>query len=166
MPCSVPVLVAPVIIANEVVGNQIVYEVVHVKVLLNCLILLVRCQTGFGNAKHFFEVGIYTVDDHVTVMLETVIVICIAAEVGVEGLVAYYPFENDASDSSGKGLHGTVVGDPTFVEGPAGYGMALDFDGDGDYVDCGNSTLFDVTEQITVAAWVPTLQVSNIAALD
>jgi hypothetical protein len=73
---------------------------------------------------------------------------------GTEGLIAYYAFENNANDSSDNGLHGTIVGDPVFVEGPAGYGMALDFDGDGDYVDCGNSPLFDVTEQISVAAWV------------
>ncbi len=73
---------------------------------------------------------------------------------GSDGLIAYYAFENDANDSSANGLHGTLVGDPTFVEGPAGYGMALDFDGDGDYVDCGNSPLFDVTEQISIAAWV------------
>jgi len=71
---------------------------------------------------------------------------------GVVGLVAFYPFENDANDSSGNGLHGTIVGDPVFVQGPTGYGMALDFTAD--YVDCGNSPLFDITEQITVAAWV------------
>ena len=73
---------------------------------------------------------------------------------GTEGLVAYYAFENDANDSSGNEFHGTIVGDPTFVDGPAGYGMALDFDGDGDYVDCGNSPMFDITDAIAVAAWV------------
>jgi len=71
---------------------------------------------------------------------------------GTAGLVAYYPFENDANDNSGNGLHGTIVGDPVFVQGPAGHGMALDFSND--YVDCGNSPLFNVTEQLTVAAWV------------
>jgi len=68
--------------------------------------------------------------------------------------VAYYAFENDTNDSSGNELHGTIVGDPIFVDGPAGYGTALDFDGDGDYVDCGNSPMFDITDAITVAAWV------------
>ena len=70
---------------------------------------------------------------------------------GTGGLVAYYAFENNTEDSSGNGFHGTAMGDPTFV---AGIGMAMDFDGDGDYIDCGNDPKFDITEQITVATWV------------
>ena len=73
---------------------------------------------------------------------------------GTEGLVAYYAFENDANDSSGNALHGTLVGDATFAEGPVGYGMALDLDGDGDYVDCGLDPNFDITEQITFTYWM------------
>jgi len=73
---------------------------------------------------------------------------------GTNGLVAHYAFENDANDSSGNNFHGTVVGDPVFVEGPAGYGMALDFDGDGDYVDCGNNAAFSVTDAITISVWI------------
>jgi len=73
---------------------------------------------------------------------------------GVEGLVAHYAFENDANDSSGNELHGTLVGDPTFSEGPAGYGMALDLDGEGDYVDCGAPPQFDITEQIAITYWI------------
>jgi len=68
-----------------------------------------------------------------------------------EGLVAYYEFENDANDNSGNGLHGTVVGDPTYVEGLAGYGMAMDFDGTDDLVELGK---FDVVGGITLAAWI------------
>jgi len=70
---------------------------------------------------------------------------------GTDGLVAYYAFENDANDSSDNGLHGTLVGDPTYVEGLAGYGMALDFDGTDDLVELGK---FDVVGQITLAAWI------------
>jgi hypothetical protein len=73
---------------------------------------------------------------------------------GTEGLVAYYAFENDANDSSGNEIHGTLVGDAKFAEGPAGYGMALDLDGDGDYVDCGLNPLLDITEQITFTYWI------------
>jgi hypothetical protein len=73
---------------------------------------------------------------------------------GTNGLVAYYAFENDANDSSGNELHGTLVGDAKFAEGPAGYGMALDLDGDGDYVDCGTPSQLDITEQITFTYWI------------
>ena len=71
-----------------------------------------------------------------------------------EGLVAHYEFENNVDDSSGNGLHGTMVGDPGFAEGPAGLGMALDLDGDGDYVDCGNPPEFSITDQITFTYWI------------
>jgi len=73
---------------------------------------------------------------------------------GSDGLVAYYTLENNTDDSSGNELHGTIVGEPTYVEGPAGYGMAMAFDGVDDYVDFGNDPLFDITEQITLAVWV------------
>jgi hypothetical protein len=79
---------------------------------------------------------------------------------GTDGLVAYYAMENDVNDSSGNGLNGTIFGDPNFV---AGYeGMALDLDGDGDYVDCGYDPLFDVTtNEITVSAWVTIRSIAN-----
>ena len=73
---------------------------------------------------------------------------------GTDGLVAFYAFENDATDSSGNGLNGTLVGDAGFAEGPAGYGMALNLDGDGDYVDCGLDPKFDITEEITFTYWI------------
>jgi len=79
---------------------------------------------------------------------------------GTDGLVAYYAMENDVNDSSDNGLNGTILGDPNFV---AGYeGMALDLDGDGDYVDCGYDPLFDVTtNEITVSAWVTIRSIAN-----
>jgi len=77
---------------------------------------------------------------------------------GADNLVASYSFENDAQDGSGNGLNGTLVG-PVFVEGIAG--MALAFDGVNDYVDFGNNPAFDITEQITLSAWVNTNDAGN-----
>jgi hypothetical protein len=73
---------------------------------------------------------------------------------GTEGLVAYYPLDGDVSDGSGNGNDGTIMGNPGFVDGVAG--QAMDLDGDGDYVDCGDNPLFGMqeTNQITVATWV------------
>jgi MSHA biogenesis protein MshQ len=72
---------------------------------------------------------------------------------GTGGLVAYYARDNDVTDGSGNGLDGTIMGDPNFVEGIAG--MALDLDGDGDYVDCGtNDVLNNLSDAMTVSAWV------------
>ena len=68
------------------------------------------------------------------------------------GLVAWYRFDGDASDSSGNNLHGTEVGDPTYEAGV--FGQAISLDGDGDYVDCGLAPKFDITEFITFTYWI------------
>ena len=78
---------------------------------------------------------------------------------GSDGLVAYYALENDANDSSGNGLDGTIFGEPNFVEGAVGMGLQLD--GVDDYVDLGNDPLFDMTEQVTLAAWVNVNDIGN-----
>jgi hypothetical protein len=72
------------------------------------------------------------------------------------GLVAWWKMDdgsgNTAADSSSNGLAGTLVGNPTWVDGMAG--GALKFDGDGDYVDIGKDAKFNIASQITVAAWI------------
>jgi hypothetical protein len=70
---------------------------------------------------------------------------------GNNGLVAYYPLEDNTDDRSGNGLHGTMVGDPAFVDGVKG--MALDFNGD-DYIDCDGNVEFSFTDAMTVSTWV------------
>ena len=57
-----------------------------------------------------------------------------------------------AADSSGNGHAGALVGDPAWTQGTVG--GALEFDGEGDYVDLGTSPDFDMTSQVTVAAWI------------
>ena len=70
------------------------------------------------------------------------------------GLVAHYEFEGDAVDTSGfqPPADGTIVGNPTYGSGVFGQGISLD--GEGDYVDCGNESSFNLTNQLTVAAWI------------
>jgi len=48
--------------------------------------------------------------------------------------------------------HGTEIGDPTYTTGV--FGQAIDLDGDGDYVDCGDPPEFDITDQITFTYWI------------
>jgi len=55
-------------------------------------------------------------------------------------------------DWSGHGNLGTINGDP---QGVAGYdGDALEFDGRGDYVNCGNSPSLTITGDITFMCWI------------
>ena len=57
-----------------------------------------------------------------------------------------------AADDSGNGNDGTLNGDPQWVAGMVGGALLLD--GDGDYVDCGNDAIFDITDEITLSIWV------------
>ena len=108
----------------------------------------VDVTTGSARASEFHPGNVWSF------IVTDVIEVIEPANPGNNGLVAYYAFENDANDSSGNELHGTLVGDAKFAEGPVGYGMALDLDGDGDYVDCGLDPNFDITEQISFTYWM------------
>jgi len=75
---------------------------------------------------------------------------------GSDGLVAYYPLDGDTLDASGNGHHGTAVGGPAVVAGPAGLGTALTFTpaaGD-DWVECGTWDPSEGTGQLSVSLWM------------
>jgi hypothetical protein len=71
-------------------------------------------------------------------------------------LIAWWKLDNGsgniAVDSSGNDHNGTLLGDTSWVDGIDG--AALAFDGDGDYVDIGKDQSFDITNQITISAWI------------
>ena len=81
------------------------------------------------------------------------------AQFVTEGLVSYWSFE--AETIEGKTVRdvwgkndGTLVGDTKRKVGKVG--SALEFDGDGDSVDCGNdeSLNFDTEDPFSICAWV------------
>jgi len=57
-------------------------------------------------------------------------------------------------DMSGNGNDGTLMGNPKWIDGK--FGKALELDGDGDYVDCGNADSLTMENEITVMFWVKT----------
>ena len=71
------------------------------------------------------------------------------------GLIAYWDFEEGAGevvhDSTGNN-DGTINGEVNWVDGYIGGG--LEFDGSTNYVDCGADPSLDVTDTITVTAWI------------
>ncbi len=82
---------------------------------------------------------------------------------GTDGLMLHLPLDTASrgttKDSSGNGIDGTVVGDPTFVEGVDI--LAISLDGIDDYVDCGNPGILDFgTGDFTISAWI------NITAIE
>jgi len=75
-------------------------------------------------------------------------------------LVAWYKLDDGsgttAADSSAYGNNdGTLIGVPDWVTGHLSSG-GLDFNGVSDYVDCGNDVSLDITDAVTLAAWVDT----------
>jgi len=75
------------------------------------------------------------------------------------GLVGYWKFDEGsgsiAYDSSGNNNNGTIHG-ANWTTGKIG--NALHFDGDNNYVDCGNDTSLNITNAITIAMWIKTTQ--------
>jgi peroxiredoxin len=73
-------------------------------------------------------------------------------------LIGWWKFDetegNTAVDSSGKGNDGTLVGNPVWRPKGGKIGGALEFGGKGDYVKIANEPAFDITNQITISAWV------------
>jgi hypothetical protein len=71
-------------------------------------------------------------------------------------LVAWWKLDDGSGDvvvdSGPHDLDGATLGDPSWADGVLG--GALQFDGDGDYVDFGNNPDFDVAGQITISAWI------------
>ncbi|MCJ7778739.1 MAG: LamG domain-containing protein, partial [Sedimentisphaerales bacterium] len=74
------------------------------------------------------------------------------------GLVGWWKFDEsegtNAADSSGNGNDGALQGNPVWRPNAGKFAGALEFDGNGDYVEIGNESKFDITGQITISAWV------------
>ena len=94
-----------------------------------------------------------TLTDQPFAFINALMLVPVPVDPGTDGLVAYYPLENDVLDSSGNGNNGTIVGAPTFVDGPVGLGMAMEFDGES-YVDVGNDASLDITGPISMGIWI------------
>jgi len=70
------------------------------------------------------------------------------------GVVAYYPFDGNANDSSGHGNHGIVHGATLSADRHGNSQSAYYFDGIDDYIDVGNDTSLKPQLPVTFAAWI------------
>lgn len=73
-----------------------------------------------------------------------------------DGLVAEWLFEEGQGDvvrdTSDNNNNGVLHNDPQWVED--GIGTAMRFDGIDDYIDCGTTATIDLTETVSLEAWV------------
>lgn len=78
-------------------------------------------------------------------------------------LVGWWRFNEGSGimtyDRSGNENNGTLNGNPQWVTGKTG--GALEFDGNYDYIDCGNNASLDITDNLTIAVWVKTNDSGN-----
>jgi len=79
-------------------------------------------------------------------------------------LVAHWKFDevkrDEVLDSTGKGLHGKLIGGAHIVP-DVERGSVLRLPGKGDYVDCGWNSAFDITGAITIAAWTKVTELDS-----
>ena len=106
---------------------------------------------GVGNGA-FGGTGTLYIDN--IRLYETAPAVVAPADPGSDGLVVQYSMEGNVQDGSGNGNHGTPVGEPIFVDGPAGYGQVLNMDGTNDHVELPIGSLVGTWRDITVAAHV------------
>jgi len=102
----------------------------------------------------------------VTLLASVILALTLGASVGSAGsLVGYWSFDDIQGtvvpDLSGTGNDGTINGAPVSIEGP--FGNALQLDGASDYVDCGNAESLNITDKLTVSAWVRTVDAGDPA---
>jgi len=81
------------------------------------------------------------------------------AEPNTAGLVAHYEFEGTANDSSGNGLHGTLMGSPTFVAGKIG--QAIDLRGVNDYVEITGYKGILGPNAFSITTWIKTTYIGD-----
>lgn len=70
------------------------------------------------------------------------------------GLVGWWPFTGNANDISGNGNNGSVQGAILTADRNGEANKAYSFDGNGDFIDCGNAPSVNVTGSLTIHAWV------------
>jgi len=74
----------------------------------------------------------------------------------VDDYVSYWRFDEGsgttANDENTTNANDGTINGATWTNGK--FGKALSFDGENDYVDCGNDSSLDITDAITIEAWV------------
>ncbi|MDH7599182.1 MAG: discoidin domain-containing protein, partial [Sedimentisphaerales bacterium] len=92
--------------------------------------------------------------------LACIVALASVVTVGRAELVGWWRFDGNYEDSSGKGNHGTPVGQPTFETGQFGQALSLNISSTDQYINCGTNLGFTTigdggtSTGLTIAVWV------------
>lgn len=86
-------------------------------------------------------------------LLLSLLAFCLISPALTQSLIANYPFNGNANDATGKGNDGQIFGASPIVDRFDNDASAYFFDNVDDYIDLGNSSVFDLTTNFTVAGW-------------
>jgi len=78
------------------------------------------------------------------------------AQIPTDGLIAHYPFNGNAVDETGNGNNGTVFGATLSEDRFGNVDKAYVFDGVDDYIGGVANSSLNVTDQLTISAWIKT----------
>lgn len=81
--------------------------------------------------------------------------------VPTNGLVGWWPFTGNANDLSANANNGTVTGAALTTDRFSNANSAYSFDGNGDYINCGNAPSVNLTGSITISAWIYATDLTN-----
>jgi hypothetical protein len=83
----------------------------------------------------------------------------------VNGLVAYYPFCGNANDQSGNELNGVVNGATLTADRFGNSNSAYNFNGTSDFIKVLDNDLLDLTQNLTLSAWISPNSLVNEQAI-
>ena len=81
------------------------------------------------------------------------------------GLVGYWPFCGNANDESGNGLNGVVNGATLTTDRFGNSNSAYNFNGTSDFIKVLDNDLLDLTQNLTLSAWISPNSVVNEQAV-
>jgi hypothetical protein len=82
--------------------------------------------------------------------------------IDTSGLVAFYSFNGNANDLSGRGNNGTILGGATFQNDRLGQAnQAILLDGVNDYISIPRNSSLEPTNALTINAWITPTRMAN-----
>ena len=89
-----------------------------------------------------------------SILIATTSVAQIPNYVPTSGLVGWWPFNGNANDESGNGNNGTVNGAMLTSDRNGNANKAYSFDGNADFINCGNNSSVNISGSITLSSWI------------